>query len=288
MLGAERKLSDLDVYPLVKPPVFPVGCYAMWPVSRLAGPPITDPLMIATAKATLLAWAQTAGVSPPLTNYGGDPSDLSPMWTMRDGIMLHSFSIWWNGSGYKPQQTTGTGSPAQAALDQEHANALASWAGQQAGGTKIPTSQPPIPTPPGGLPIPAPPGWPSGAPWPVPQPDWWPPGLQWPPLATSSPPFGWPAQWPWPPSPTNPPPGLPWPPPGWPATIPLPIPIPTGWTQPSQPTPPSTPTQPPLPAPPTQPTLPPAQSTTTTAKKSSAIWWIGGAAALAALVLLNK
>lgn len=257
-------------------------------IGTLAGAPIIDPLMVSANKAVLIAWSKISG-STPLTDYGANPQDLVPSWTMRDGIMLHAFSVWWNLSGYTPKVAIGTGSPAQVVLDQEHANALAAWSGAQAGGAKIPQiPQNPIPIPPGGPPMPAPPGWPQGVPWPLPAPVGWPAGMQWPPLGTAAPPFGWPASWPWPPSPTNPPPGFSWPPPGWPANIPLPIPLPPGWTQPTQPTPPSTPTQPTLPTTPTQPTLPPAQ-TSTPAKKSNAALWIGGGlAALVAIALASQ
>ncbi len=78
------------------------------------------------AKADLMIWGQSAGVSPPLTDYGLNLTDVlaASSWTQRDGIMLHAFAHWWNGSGKTPVLNEGTGNPVQAALTQAHYDAL--------------------------------------------------------------------------------------------------------------------------------------------------------------------
>lgn len=83
-------------------------------------------LDIGHARAALTAWTNAPGNPKPLPSYGLTFPSLS--WTQEDGILLHTFAVWWNGSGYTPQVPLGKGSPAQAELTDAHLSALDKWA----------------------------------------------------------------------------------------------------------------------------------------------------------------
>lgn len=134
----------------------PMPSQRLWPgtpmpyvlLSGNLGQTVTDPASIAQAKAALFAWSKSPGVVAPLSNYGTSLEDVNPNWTQRDGIMLHSFSVWWNGD-HAQKLPLGTGNIASAALTAAHLAAL-----QTFGGSQIPAgwTPPPIPT---SLPTPA-------------------------------------------------------------------------------------------------------------------------------------
>lgn len=106
----------------------------------LLGQSVSDPLSIGQAKAALFAWSKSPGVSPPLSNYGTSLEDVNPNWTARDGIMLHAFSVWWNGD-HPNKLPLGSGDVASAELTAAHVAAL-----QQFGQSQIPPGFIPPPT----------------------------------------------------------------------------------------------------------------------------------------------
>ena len=79
---------------------------------------------IGHARAVLTAWTNAPGNPKPLPSYG--LNFLSPTWTQDDGILLHAFATWWNGSGYG-NIALGQGSPLQAELTDAHLSALDKW-----------------------------------------------------------------------------------------------------------------------------------------------------------------
>lgn len=230
------------------------------------GAAVTDPILVAWAKTTLVAWSKTDGSLQTLAlNYGLDPQDLTPSWTQRDGLVLNLFSVWWNSSGKKPTVPLSpiVGGVAVAQLTDAHVTALTTWATQK-GLSAAPTPGSPAPSP-GGSAAPSPPGWPATIPWPPPTPPLWPSSVPWPPLATvpGAPPQGWPQGLPWD--------VAKWLPPGWPTQFPFPYQLPQGWLPaPAAPaTPPPAQPQPSLPPAQKQPELPPAQKQPEASAKGS-------------------
>lgn len=87
-------------------------------------------------RALLVLWGQMSGSSP-LQSYG-PPQDVLPEWTTRDGIMLHSFSVWWN-ANHASKVAEGAGNIAVVAPDQAHLVALTQWAAEA--GAQVPPLQ---------------------------------------------------------------------------------------------------------------------------------------------------
>lgn len=95
----------------------------------------SNPADVAFAKATLAAWGKspTTGVKSPLEDYPNPLyGDMSPLWAPRDGIMLHYFSVWWDGGGKKPSLNSANDPTVlgivSAPLDAAHLDALKTWA----------------------------------------------------------------------------------------------------------------------------------------------------------------
>src|SRR5512142_231862 len=88
---------------------------------------------IVAARAMLGVWAHTPGVSSPLSDYPG-LLDTTALWTTRDGVMMHAFDVWWNGSGKTPalpdDVSDGWGTVI-GPLDDQHLNALKAWSASQ-------------------------------------------------------------------------------------------------------------------------------------------------------------
>lgn len=90
--------------------------------------------MLGWAKSVLSAWAKSdgKGTAPAIGYFDFDkhPEDAFPVWSDRDGMMLHSFATWWNGSKdpKKSKLPVGTGSIAKVELQQAHVTALTEWA----------------------------------------------------------------------------------------------------------------------------------------------------------------
>lgn len=118
----------------------------------IPAPPVVTPTEarddaagVAQAKVILAAWGKTDGAaSAGVSEYGGMPPDLSPIWGPRDTFQLRSFVDWSN-------RIQGTKLPLSGDLDQAKLAALQAWAERRA---RAAVTVPPV--------VPLAPGTPSG------------------------------------------------------------------------------------------------------------------------------